>query len=262
VSGADLIANNRGLYPVKNRLICLILFVFLPIFSVLADDTGVDVPPAVYAKQEAASSAVNFGQTLCNAPGYTCRSVTKKDTWYSLFPDFQQRQAAMRLNRTNVALLYRNWIVVPKDFSKMTYMDMSPLPAKMNTHGKNLLLVNLKLFAFGAYDENGNLLYWGPASSGASICPSGKGSCASPVGDFKVFRVEGKDCISHEYPLETHGGDPMPYCMYFHGGAALHASTLSGFINRSAGCIRLFNADAKWLYEKFVTRGTRVMVVN
>lgn len=243
------------------KLLFLSIFcAFLPFSVVLADDTGVDVPPAVYAKQEAATSAVNYGQTLCNTPGFYCRTITEQDTWYSLFPDFQQREAVMRLNRTNVALMYRSWIVAPKDFSKTTYMDMSPLPSKINTHREKLLLVNLRLFAFGAYDKNGKLLYWGPASSGAKKCPSEQSDCATAIGNFRVFRVEGKDCMSHEYPLETHGGDPMPYCMYFHGGAALHSSTLSGFINRSAGCIRLFNADAKWLYERFVTRGTRVVV--
>lgn len=246
----------------KKRFLLLVSLIAFPFSLILADDAGVDVPPAVYAKQEAATSAVNYGQTLCNTPGYMCRPVTENDTWYSLFPDFHQREEVMRLNRTNVALMYRSWIVEPKDFSKVTYMDMSPLPSKMNTHGKKLLFVNLKLFAFGAYDQNGKLLYWGPASSGAEVCPSGKGVCATVTGDFKVFRVEGKDCISHEYPLETHGGDPMPYCMYFHGGAALHASTLPGFIDRSAGCVRLFNSDAKWLYERFVARGTRVVVTR
>lgn len=239
------------------------LFFFLilsPCFSVLADDAGVDLPPAVYAKQEAATSATNYGQTLCNTPGFYCRAVSENDTWYSLFPDFQQREAVMRLNRTNVALMYRSWIVIPKDFSKMTYMDMSPLPNKLNTHGHQLLLVNLKLFAFGAYDKTGKLLYWGPVNSGNQQCPSGKGACLTSTGYFRIFHIEGKDCMSHEYPLETHGGDPMPYCMYFHGGAAIHASTLSGFINRSAGCVRLFHSDAKWLYEQFVKRGTRVLV--
>ena len=228
----------------KIRFLSLFLFILLPFSAGFADDAGVDVPPAVYAKQEAAASAVNYGQTLCNTPGYMCRPVTENDTWYSLFPNFQQREEVMRLNRTNVALMYRSWIVEPKDFSKVTYMDISPLPIKMNTHGKKLLFVNLKLFAFGAYDQDGKLIYWGPASSGAAVCPSGKGSCGTVTGDFRGFRVEGKDCMSHEYPLETHGGDPMPYCMYFHGGASLHAATLPGFINRSAGCVRLFDSDA------------------
>src|SRR3989338_2724883 len=52
-----------------------------------------------------------------------------------------------------------------------------------------------------------------------------------------IFRIGGADCYSNEFPLETGGGAPMPYCLFFHGGAALHGSTLSGFINRSGGCV-------------------------
>ena len=39
-------------------------------------------------------------------------------------------------------------------------------------------------------------------------------------------------------------------------------ATMSGFINRSAGCIGLFKADAKWLNHEFVKRGTIVVVKN
>lgn len=243
------------------RLLTLTLTLTLS-FCVFADDTGAEIAPAVYAAQEAAASAVNYGQTLCNTPGYYCRGVTTKDNWYTLFPHFQQREEVMRLNRTNVALMYRNWIVVPKDFSKMTYMDMSPLPKHINTHREKEVYINLGLFAFGAYDAKGNLLYWGPVGSGRKKCYDSNKTCSTVTGKFRVFRIEGKNCISHEYPLETHGGDPMPYCMYFHGGSAMHYSTLSGFINRSAGCIRMFKADAQWLNHEFVKRGTVVVVAN
>lgn len=243
------------------RILLFCLFC-LPCTVLFADDTGAEIPPKVYAAEEATVSAHNYGQTLCHQKQYYCRAVTSQDTWYSLFPNFQQREAVMRLNRTNVALEYKNWIVVPKDFSKTTYMDMSPLPSHRNTHGKKEVVINLGFFAFGAYDAYGKLLYWGPVSSGRAKCYDSDGNCSTVAGRFRVFRSEGKDCISHEFPLETHGGDPMPYCMYFHGGTAIHYSTLSGFINRSAGCIRLFKSDAKWLNEQFVKLGTEVVVVK
>lgn len=245
------------------RFFIVSLSLFLPSFMALADDSGAEISPAVYASQEAATSAVNYGQTLCNTPGYYCRRVTSKDTWYTLFPDYVQREEVMRLNRTNVALMYRNWIVVPKDFSKTTYMDMSPLPKKINTHGENEVFINLSLFAFGAYDKNGDLVYWGPISSGRNQCfDDTNGSCATVTGKFRIFRIGGKDCASNEFPLETHGGAPMPYCMFFHGGTAFHTSTLSGFINRSSGCVRMFNSDAEWLNQRFVKLGTLVVVTR
>ena len=244
------------------RTLLLVILFISPCSAIIADDSGAEIPPAVYAAQEAAASAVNYGQTLCNTPGYFCRPVTTKDNWYTMFPNYLQRQEVMRLNRTNVALMYRNWIVAPKDFNKTTYMDMSPLPKHMNTHGVKEVYINLSLFAFGAYDKKGNLLYWGPVSSGRKKCYDSNGNCSTITGQFRVFRVEGKNCISHEFPLETHGGDPMPYCMYFHGGSAMHYSTLSGFINRSAGCIRMFKADAQWLNKEFVRLGTLVVVTR
>ncbi|MDP1574053.1 MAG: L,D-transpeptidase [Coxiellaceae bacterium] len=248
----------------KNRIKKTIVALFLTLSSSFAfsDDEGVDVPPATYAAQEEQESLHNYASALCHNPDYVCRAVSENDSWYSLFPNFQQREAVMRLNRTNVALVYKNWIVVPKDLSKMNYMDMSPLPKHIDTHGEKEVFIDLGLFAFGAYDQNGNLIYWGPESSGAPACPASNASCATPVGDFRVFRIEGKDCISREFPLETHGGAPMPYCMFFHGGVAFHTSTLSGFVNRSGGCVRLFDSDAKWLNETFVRKGTRVVVVN
>ncbi|OGT45656.1 MAG: hypothetical protein A3E82_09190 [Gammaproteobacteria bacterium RIFCSPHIGHO2_12_FULL_38_11] len=244
----------------RNYIIIFLSLLIIPIAAAIADDAGFEIAPKVYASQELVASATNYGQTLCSSPLYTCRMVKKNDHWYKLFPNYQQREEVMRLNRTNVSLMYRSWIVVPKDFSKTTYMDMSPLPNQMNTHGKKLLLVNLHLFAFGAYDAEGKLLYWGPVNSGADKCPANNESCATTTGDFRIFRIEGKNCVSNEYPLETHGGAPMPYCLFFHRGSAIHGSTLSGFINRSAGCVRLFYADAQWLYERFATKGMEIIV--
>ncbi|HLB56450.1 MAG TPA: L,D-transpeptidase [Coxiellaceae bacterium] len=248
----------------KKHFLNLIFWVFLisPFSAILADDTGAETIPSVIAADEQAASQHNYGRTLCNNPNYFCRPVGKNDHWYSLFPNYLQRQEVMRLNRTNVALMYRNWLVVPKDFNKTTYMDMSPLPKHIDTHGQKEVYVNLSLFAFGAYDKTGKLIYWGPVSSGRKKCFDTNGICSTATGNFRVFRMEGKNCISHEFPMETHGGYPMPYCMYFHNGTALHYSTLSGFINRSDGCVRMFKADAQWLNKKFVKLGTLVVVTK
>lgn len=235
----------------------ILLFFSSPVF---ADDIGNDLSPQTYAAQEATVSAHNYGKTLCQTKGYHCVAVNPGDTWYSLFPDYQQREMVMRLNRTNVALEYRNWLVVPDNLSTTAYMTLSPLPQHYNTHHQKLLLVNLRLFAFGAYDAKGDLIYWGPVSSGADSCGFDERSCKTKPGKFRIFRMGGADCYSNEFPLETSGGAPMPYCMFFHGGSALHGSTLSGFINRSSGCVRLFDSDAKWLSERFAEKGLRVIV--
>src|SRR5262249_496292 len=130
---------------------------------------------------------------------------------------------------------------------------------KIPGNGDRTIIVKLDLKAFGAYDEDGNLVHWGPASGGKGWCPDVKHACVTATGSYKVYRVQGPDCVSTVFPIESHGGRPMPYCMHYYNGYALHGSTLPGF-NASHGCVRLFNDDAKWLNKHFVKVGSRVIV--
>lgn len=203
-----------------------------------------------------------YGVRLCHDPRFRCQKVRPGQTWGSLFPNQMLREVVMRLNRTNVALAYRSMILVPRQMTHMNYMSFSPFPQYRNTHGHRLLYVNLSLFAFAAYNSDGTLLFWGPVSSGSDWCEDVKASCTTAVGNFRVFKIEGQACESATYPIQTDGGAPMPYCMYYHDGFAVHGSTLSGFVNRSKGCIRLFDDDAQWLNQNFVSLGTQIIVVK
>jgi lipoprotein-anchoring transpeptidase ErfK/SrfK len=69
------------------------------------------------------------------------------------------------------------------------------------------------------------------------------------------------DCISSIYPLETNGGAPMPYCMYFNGGFAVHGSYDIPDYNASHGCVRITPTAAEWLSRNFMNIGTTVIVV-
>ena len=140
-------------------------------------------------------------------------------------------------------------------------MELSPFPLHKDTRGHKLLLVNLSLQAFGAYDASGNLVHWGPVSGGKGYCPDVGRNCNTSTGNFKVFRKQGPECKSSKFPIETNGGAPMPYCMHFNGGYALHGSTLPGY-HDSHGCVRLFFDDAKWLNQNFLTIGTPVIVTH
>gem|GEM_PF-580414 len=232
----------------------------------LADNSDVQgysndaVNPLVYASEHTLDASPHYAQQLCNLPEFRCQKVRSGQTWAGLWPNYQTRQIIMRLNRTNVALSYLSWVVVPRDMSNLNYMALSPLPLYRNPTGNKVIYVNLSMFAFGAYDESGALEYWGPASSGADTCPENGGSCSTVLGSYKVYRKQGADCISHSYPLETGGGATMPYCMHFYKGFAIHGSTLAGFYNHSQGCVRLFYDDAKWLNTEFASIGTKVIV--
>lgn len=201
-----------------------------------------------------------YKQTLCNSRLFKCRTVKHSDTWVDLFPNDKERDLMKRINRTNVALQYLSEVIVPKNPSQLHYKQLSPLPAQRDTQGKRVLYIDLDKFAFAAYDKNGQRVLWGPASGGKPWCDDTKQSCATATGTFHVYRIKGADCRSGTYPLETNGGASMPYCMYYYKGFAIHGSTLSGFVNRSRGCVRLFDEDAKWLNQHFVKLGTTVIV--
>lgn len=202
-----------------------------------------------------------YGSHLCGYPGFKCIKIQRGDTWARLFPNKRDREIVKRLNRTNIALRYRSWIVVPDNISKINNLDISPLPHSMNTEGKKLLYVDLSKHAFGAYNPEGELIHWGPVSGGQPYCSDVGRSCKTILGSFKIYRKQGPGCKSTKYPIETNGGAPMPYCMHFKGGYALHGSQLPGY-HASHGCVRLFFDDAQWLNKHFLDIGTPVTVTH
>lgn len=209
----------------------------------------------------AMASAQYYGKHLCAYPDFKCVKVSRGQTWDSLFPNSRDRELVMRLNRTNMPLKYRSWIVVPTNIKKLTYMDLAPFPMHRDTNGKKLLLVNLNQQAFAAYDADGKLELWGPVSGGKGYCPDVGRGCNTATGNFAIYRMQGPECKSSKFPVETNGGAPMPYCMHFKGGFALHGSTLPGY-HASHGCVRLFTEDAKWLNQHFLNIGTKVIVTR
>ncbi len=203
-----------------------------------------------------------YGANLCHYEGFSCHHVKPGDTWAKLFPDEKTRDMVKRLNRTNLPLQYRQWIVVPEHANTLSLIDLSPFPDHMdaqNQTGQKTIYISLSLQAYGAYDADGNLVKWGPISAGKGFCPDVKGQCNTVLGEFKISAKHGPECVSDRFPVETNGGAPMPYCMYFYRGFALHGSTLPGY-HASHGCVRLFFEDAEWLNKNFVRYGTRVVV--
>lgn len=214
-----------------------------------------------FALPAAAANEKFYGSELCSYSGFKCIKIVNGDTWAKLFPDRREREIVKRLNRTNAALRHRSWIIIPTNLNDINYMDLSPFPSNIEPSDRRTVIVNLSLQAFGAYDKLGKLVHWGPISAGRGFCEDVGHACITPPGDFKVYRKQGQDCISTQFPVETSGGSPMPYCMHYYQGYALHGSILPGF-NASHGCVRLFMYDAKWLNQHFVDIGTRVIVVQ
>jgi len=205
--------------------------------------------------------ARHYGKRLCKKPGYHCLRVKRGQSWRSLFLGERERAIVMRLNRMNTALYAGMTIAVPDELYSVDHIVLSPFPSNIDYIGRTVLHINLGLHAFAAYDVNGNLIHWGPMSGGKGWCPDIGRRCRTPTGQFHVFSKGGSGCISRKFPVGI-GGAPMPFCMFFYGGFAIHGSVLPGY-HASHGCIRLFYQDAKWLNRNFVRsgrNGTKVIV--
>jgi len=136
----------------------------------------------------------------------------------------------------------------------------SSVPRSGPANSKGTIVFNPRESTFAAYDSNGDLVKSGQASGGMSWCNDVGRSCRTPVGTFRVFRKGSADCISNKYPLEDGGGAPMPHCMYFNGGYAIHGSYYVPNRPASHGCIRVTPSNAEWLHSNFVRVGTVVKV--
>lgn len=134
-------------------------------------------------------------------------------------------------------------------------------PLTRNTHGKRVFVFDPKLNAWAAYDKNGERVKTGRASGGRDFCADVGRECRTITGTYHVISKGGADCESKIFPIETHGGAPMPYCMKFGlEGHAIHGSNDVPDANASHGCIRVTPEAAQWLSENFISVGTTVVV--
>lgn len=212
--------------------------------------------------------AKTFSQYLCESEYYDCVIVKKKQTWKTLFPNDTERGIVMRVNRLNIELYPGQKIAIPKNLANSTIMDFSPFPLQIPAPQEKVIVVDPALLAWGAYDAQGTLVRWGPVAAGAAWCHDTQKPCHTTEGMYRITRGGDSDCYSSKFPLPS-GGAPMPYCMYFNGGQALHGEPngLPGY-NASHGCVRTYVSDAEWMRNNFIEvqnvknkiLGTRVIV--
>ncbi len=209
-----------------------------------------------------------YGESLCNQDDYYCIKIKNDQNWNNLFPNLEAKDIVRRVNRMNVRLQPGMIIAIPKNLERLTIYDVSPFPRYIETSGEKTIYISQQKLAWGAYDEEGELVWWGPISSGIDHCQA-IGGCSTPSGSYRIIRKQDIDCISTAFPRRAdgnNGGAEMPFCMHFFRGYALHGSEAVPGYRASHGCIRLFTEDARWLNEEFVDlpgggmKGTRVVI--
>lgn len=129
------------------------------------------------------------------------------------------------------------------------------LPASIEPQGQKEIIVDPREHMWAAYDEDGKQVKSGMATLGSNYCPDLGHSCRTKVGTFRIESLGDASCKSRKFPLPR-GGAPMPYCMFFHEGQALHGSNAVVRANRSHGCVRLHVSDAKWIRFHFAEEPT------
>lgn len=125
--------------------------------------------------------------------------------------------------------------------------------------GKKTVVVDPNRHSWAAFKEDGEFVRSGRASLGKDYCPDIRKGCRTVTGTFTVYSKKGASCKSSRFPVPF-GGAPMPYCMHFHDGYAIHGSNSVPNYNASHGCVRVPVADAFWLNRNFVQRGTKVVI--
>lgn len=223
----------------------------------------------LFAFQQIVLAQPRFGESLCSSADYICVEAKAGETWDSLFPNPEERDIIKRINRMNIALRAGMVIAVPKNIDRLSIYDVSPFPRYIESDGEKTIFISQKQLAWGAYDAQGELIWWGPISSGSGLCGAADGNCLTPTGSFRVIRKQDIDCVSTVFPRRANGnngGAIMPYCMHFLRGFALHGSDVVPGYRDSHGCVRMFIEDARWLNEEFINlpggseKGTKVIV--
>lgn len=151
----------------------------------------------------------------------------------------------------------------PRDEPREVFDDdtyYAHLPKKINAPGERTIVINPREHAWGAYAADGKLVRSGLATSGAKWCEDIGRPCRTQSGVFRISSLGDRDCYSKTFPVDSGGGAPMPYCMYFNGGQALHGSYHVVRKNVSHGCVRVSVQDAEWIRFEFARMGTKVVV--
>jgi hypothetical protein len=169
----------------------------------------------------------------------------------------------MKLNRAdnaNLARLHR--IIVPDQWERneLLYSPMPQSVPQLSDENK-AIVVDLTAQVFGAY-ESGNLVRWGPVSSG-------RRHHETPPGTYHL-NWRARLHVSTEDPTWI-----MPWYFNFASarGLGLHQYSLPGR-PASHGCVRMLAVDAKWVFSwgdgwtlaetggEVVELGTLVLVVG
>lgn len=152
--------------------------------------------------------------------------------------DYRGAELILALNRIDRKNLRpRDSLVIPDTFvTNLKYY--SPFPLKVETAFQipKLIVVSQKIQAFAAY-QLGNLILWGPTSTGKEETPTPNGLFHT---NWKA--EETRSTFDDEWILRWN------FNLDNFEGIALHQYELPGY-PASHSCVRLLEKDAEWIYH-------------
>lgn len=147
-------------------------------------------------------------------------------------------QLLEKLNRCDREVLPKlDTIVIPLDWDR-DETDYSPLPKKLDwaQNVDSVVLVHAPMQAFAAY-ERGELVRWGPISSGGPKSPTPPGAY------FLNWKSKGRySTVNRSWFLRWY------FNFENRTGRSFHEYALPG-LPESHGCLRLLARDARWMYD-------------
>lgn len=174
----------------------------------------------------------HFSYQWCTAShtNADCVRAGPDDTWHTLFPDPATRVHAQRFNRQNLPVRAGQWVLrtPPQPFAPPTISQVA--------YGRATIVFWPERMSWAHYSPEGERIRAGPAIGG-KVNERTTGGCtsimerASPARRSSIYGVK------------------IPYFLRItQSGQGFHAGLMRG-VHESAGCIRLFRADARYLSQ-------------
>jgi len=212
--------------------------------------TQVAVPQVLPAPiLDGVGSAAAFGRGWSPARSFRLVAFDQWGRFAAL--DSAEQLTVLKLNRVDRAHARRRNLVVPD--SLLNELDYAPFPAQVRELAEvpKFITVSRRVQAFAAY-EYGQLVRWGPTSTGKASTPTDSG--------LFFTNWKSRTAISTD--------DPSWILDWYVNiialkGVAFHQYELPGK-PASHGCVRLLEQDARWIYgwaDQWVPgRGSHVKV--
>ncbi|MFV8281504.1 L,D-transpeptidase [Christiangramia marina] len=171
---------------------------------------------------------------------YSVDSLKSRETIDSLLGNYNddELKTVLAINRIEKNKIRPNRPLVIPECAAEEFNNYSPFPEDLQELHciPKTVLINKRVQAFGLY-ENGELVKWGPVSTG-------KGSTQTPAGlNYGNYKAKRKvSTVDASWIL--------PYYFNFMNfeGVGVHQYALPGY-PASHGCVRLYMDDAKYIFD-------------